>query len=151
VFLNGTPFDAFLGHSSEPGMQRVDVGDASEEMDSQRIVVGVPVEKKLLEWASIPSPVITPNDDGHNDEIVFSFTVLKINVPRPLRVLIRDLNRRTIREFREEPISSGTYEVAWDGRDDGGARVLPGLYLGQVCVDGAEDEAVLNRMIAVVY
>lgn len=151
VFLNGTPFDAFLGLSAEPqSLQRVDAGEAAEEVDSQQIVVGVPVDGKLLEWAAPPPAVITPNGDGLNDELVFDFAVFKINTPRPLGVRVYALHGALVRELRGSG-SSGRQQIAWDGRNGAGERVSPGLYISQVYVDGVEEKAVLNRLIAVVY
>ena len=152
IFLNGTLFDAFLGHSSESDTwQRVDPGDASEEMDSQRIVVGVPVGNNLLDWATPPPSTITPNGDGQNDEMVFDFIVLKVNTPRPLCIRIYDLHGAVVRELLKESGSSDRYRVVWDGQNDAGERVFPGLYLVQICVEGAQKKATLNRIIAVVY
>ena len=151
VYLNGTPFDTFLGLSSQPeARQRVDGGEAYDGVDSQRIVVGVPVEHKLLDWSDSPPALFTPNGDGLNDELVFDFVVYKINAARPLGVRVYGLQGTLVRELRELG-SSGRHRLAWDGRDEADQQVPPGLYVGQVFVDGAEADAVLNRVIAVVY
>ena len=132
-------------------LQRVDAGEASPEVDSQKMVVEVPVEDELLAWGDAPpGAVFTPNGDGINDEAVFDFVVYKINVPRPLGIRVFDLRGRRVREIREMG-SSGRHRIAWDGRDGAGKQVPPGLYLTEVFVDGVQDNAVLNRVIAIVY
>lgn len=54
------------------------------------------------------------------------------------------------------PFSTGPYEIEWDGRDDGGRVVPPGLYVVQLSVDtdieGAQvQDAHVLRTISVAY
>ncbi|MFH1567875.1 MAG: hypothetical protein ABIL09_07720 [Gemmatimonadota bacterium] len=151
VFLNGTPFDGFLGLSTAPGArQRVDPGEASPAVDSQRLVVAAPIESRLLAWSAAPQVVFTPNGDGHNDEMVLDFIVYKINTERPLGARIYRLDGGLVRQLREAGLG-GRHQVTWDGKDEDGRPVPPGLYVAQVYLESAEPEAVLNRVIAVAY
>ena len=57
-----------------------------------------------------------------------------------------------VRHLEIETVS-GKQEIAWDGRDDGGTLVPPGLYLCQIDVsaDAAEGSRKSSRVIAVAY
>lgn len=151
VYLNGTPFDAFLRLSSQPqSIQSVPAGDATEAVDSEKTVVATPVEAKLLDWVAEPPAVFTPNGDGVNDELVFEFVVFKINAPRPIGVRIFALDGSLVREIQQTG-TSREYKIGWDGRDEGGEMVVPGVYLAQVFAEGTDETSELNQFIAVAY
>ena len=152
VFLNGTLMEAFVGHSSQPdAWQRVDPGNATDEVESETITVGLPITVDVLGDVLISPPTITPNEDGVNDLANIEFTVLKLNLARALRVTIYDVGGTAIRRLMDEPGASGSYRAVWDGRDDDDARVPPGIYLCRIEVGAAAEEAVLWRSIAVAY
>jgi len=152
VFLNGTPMEAFVGHSSEPGAwQLVDPGNATDAVESEVTVVGLPITGDVLGDVVVSPSTITPNGDGANDLANIAFTVLKLNIPRSLRVTIYDMRGALIRRLMDEEGSSGSYRATWDGRDDHEQRVPPGIYLCRIEVGAASEEAVLLRSIAVAY
>jgi gliding motility-associated-like protein len=70
--------------------------------------------------------IFTPNDDGINDTISFSFGDLTSNV----KVEIFDVTGRRVRSL----LSLNTQQ--WDGRDDDGKVVESGVYIYQYDVDG---------------
>jgi len=49
-----------------------------------------------------------------------------------------DLAGRRVRSLASGFQSAGRYEVAWDGRDDAGARVKGGVYFVRSLVAGAQ-------------
>jgi flagellar hook assembly protein FlgD len=71
--------------------------------------------------------------------------VLEQNVPNPLnpttmiafmldaaspsRLAVYDVQGRLVRTLVDAALPAGRHEVAWDGRDETGARVASGLYL----------------------
>jgi hypothetical protein len=151
VFLNGTPFEATVGLSAEPGAtQSVEAGEADASVVSQRLVVGTPVQNRLLDWAGSPPSMLTPNGDGHNDELVFDLLIYKLTEARPWGIRVFDLAGVLVREVHQNG-PSGRYRIGWDGRDQAGELVPPGLYVTQAFVDGAEHSEVLTRLIAVAY
>jgi len=152
IFLNGTPMEAFVGHSSEPDVwQRVDPGNASDAVESEVTVVGLPITGDVVGDVVVSPSTITPNEDGFNDFANIAFTVLKLNVPRSLRVTIYDMRGALIRRLMDEAGLSGSYHVTWDGRDEDEERVVPGIYLCRIEVDAVYGEAILLRSIAVAY
>ncbi len=66
----------------------------------------------------------------------YGITRLLISVPERqvgesgrVRVRIRDLNGRLILEAVDEMLPAGSYIYDWDGRDDDGRRMPPGVYI----------------------
>jgi hypothetical protein len=101
--------------------------------------------------AIAPNP-FTPNMDQVNDEAHISFSLLTVAVPRPVVVQIYSLGGDPIRHL-EDQLVGGAQVVVWDGRDDGGNLVPPGLYLCQIGVSADTDAGreKHTRVIAVVY
>ena len=64
---------------------------------------------------------------------------------------IHDLDGRLVRRL-EELASSGRLTVEWDGRDESGEYVLPGIYLYRLFVDSdtGKDNELLGT-VAVAY
>ena len=46
---------------------------------------------------------------------------------------------------------SGRHEVVWDGTDDSGERVAPGIYLYQISLDADNGTEELLGTVSVVY
>jgi hypothetical protein len=63
--------------------------------------------------------------------------------PGPVRVAIHDVSGRHIRTLEDEPREAGAGVLRWDGRDDRGTRMAPGVYLVQMRTRGS----VLSRRI----
>ena len=152
VFRNSTLFDAYVSNQAMSSVrQRVNPGDAVESVDSQITTVSIPITGDLLGNISISSRVITPNDDGINDNIVFDFSVFKVNKPRSISVTIYNLQGKIVKKVLEERGSFGNYTVTWDGRDGEGKRVSPGVYLCQMKVPTDTKVDVENCTITVAY
>ena len=80
---------------------------------------------------------------GQPDELA------KLSDPRPVTISIFDLNGRPVRQIKMQQ-KSGTQVVAWDGRDNDGDLVPPGLFLFQINV-ATGDGVQLNGAVAVAY
>jgi hypothetical protein len=152
IFQQSTPFSLFIQDTrlGAVGRQRVDPGDATDQVESSTNVVSLPVARDLLLNVDFSSKVLTPNGDGINDEIAVYTDVVNVLEPRPLRLLLYDLAGRRLAERRQD-VQAGTWRIAWDGHDDHGQRVTPGLYLLELHIGGdARDERV-RRIVSVVY
>lgn len=53
------------------------------------------------------------------------------------RLTIHDVAGRVVRTLDPGPLPAGTHDVRWDGRDEAGARVAPGVYLARLVSGGA--------------
>jgi hypothetical protein len=150
VFENNTRFEAFVADSRRrDSYQRVDPAGKGAT------TVVLPVTEKMIESVSI-TEIITPNGDGINDRASIEFTVLKVNQPRSIRVCIYTLRGETVAELEAEEERgktglSGRYRAAWDGRDDSGDILFPGIYLCRIEVDAEVGKAAVTRTIAVAF
>jgi hypothetical protein len=68
---------------------------------------------------------------GQNSPNPFrSSTTVQIDLPKDLgvRLEISDVSGRIVRTLVDGPVSAGRYQVVWDGTDNGGHDVAPGVY-----------------------
>ena len=98
--------------------------------------------------------VFTPNGDGINDHTDIELSVFHLEGAKQLRVDIYDLSGRRVRDLSkitEHP--SGERRVEWDGRDEVGVVVSPGIYLVQVgfAVDSGAAGTHAARLVHVAY
>ncbi len=158
LFSTGAVLQASLQNSVSGGWQRVDPGEAVETIPGNTTtVVGAVEQGALLQDVVVEPAVFSPNGDGINDGVSFRFKVVKVGDDSPVEVRIHDLGGRLIRRLIEQRgLSTGTYGLSWDGRDERGAIVPPGVYLARLRIDtdtegaGIEDEEIL-RTIAIAY
>ena len=160
LFSTGAVLQASLQHSAEGegGWQRVDPGEAVAEVASNTTtLVGKVASGPLVQAVSVVPAVFTPNGDGINDEASFRFTVVKVGDDSPVEVHIYDLQGRLVRRLVEQrALSTGSYGIAWDGRDRQGDIAPPGVYLARLRVDTDTEgsqigNAEIFRTIAVAY
>ena len=152
VFRQSTRFDVFLqdGRQDASVRQRVDPGNASELIESNTNVVSLPVSPKLFANVVLSSPVLTPNGDGVNDALQLSVDLINVLESRPLRLRLYDLAGRPVYD-RGENGRADQHQFTWDGRDDAGDRVAPGLYILELLVEGDAGDEKAQEIISVVY
>ena len=118
----------------EDTWQRADPGDvlAAVQGNTTTIVSTLKI-KKLITGIEVQPLVFTPNGDGINDEVVFSFRVTRLSASSPVEVTVYDLSGRAVRHLAEQrPLSTGSYEIGWDGRDSKNMVVPPGIYFARL-------------------
>ena len=75
-----------------------------------------------------PNP-FTPNADGINDEVEFTVDVYLLTDAKDVVLQLYDLSGRRVTQVLPGPAGAGTETLRWDGTDDDGALVPPGLYV----------------------
>ncbi|MFT5086802.1 MAG: hypothetical protein ACI906_000491 [Candidatus Latescibacterota bacterium] len=152
VFQNHTRFRTFLERdaSGETTRQQVDPGDAINSIEGTGDSVTLPIDAALFSGLRVPA-AFTPNGDGINDALSIEFDVLKILDPRPIEATIYDLQGRSVRSLRQELGLAGHYQLFWDGRNDSGALLSPGLYLLRLRVEGDSTTRTIARAVAISY
>ena len=98
-----------------------------------------------------PNP-FTPNMDAVNDVAHINFTLLKVAVPRPVVAQIYSLEGNPIRRL-EQQFAGGAQVMTWNGRDEAGEVVAPGLYLCRIGVSADTESGRQKQvhLIAVAY
>lgn len=152
VFRQSTLFDVFLQDSrqDESVRQRVDPGDATDQIESSTNIVSLPISRELFANMSLSSKAITPNGDGINDELTLKIALVNVLAPRPLRLRLYDLAGRPVYDRSEDSLA-GQRKLVWDGRDSHGERVAPGLYVLEVLVAGDAGDEKTQVLISVAY
>ena len=161
LFATGAVLQASLRNSAAADggtWQRVDPGDVLAHIPGNTTTVVSSFESQaLLTEVAVRPAVFSPNGDGINDQTFFLFKVVRVGDDSPVEAAVYHLDGRRVRVLGERrAVSAGSYEIGWDGRDEGGALVPPGLYCVRLHIRtntvGAQvrDKTVL-RTVAVAY
>lgn len=156
VFLSGSTFRLDVANANADSLwQEADPADVvgDELATGSGLTVLTALGGGSIRLEGDGPGIVTPNGDGHNDTAVFEFVVLRVNVDRDVTVELFDLRGRRLRTLTENRSeATGLYQLAWDGRDDNGKLVAPGLYVARVGVntDGSGSEAV-TTVVGVAY
>jgi hypothetical protein len=102
------------------------LGDRLPE-DAQRGASGASVESRTAFELAMP----TPNPASRGSEISFS-------IPQESQVQLRifDVAGRQVRTLINGAMAAGPHTAKWDGADDAGLRVSPGIYMVQLTAPG---------------
>ena len=154
IFRYGAIFAGRVIDSTEPEEigQLVAAGEADELVDGNQLSVqAMTLDDKVLGAVSLSTAAFTPNGDQINDQVEIAYELLKVTEPVPVRVLVRDLSGHLVRRVHAGADGAGRHPRRWDGRDEAGQPVAPGLYICQVEVESGGERQVHLRPIAVAY
>lgn len=161
LFATGAVLQAFLrnSHADDGGTwQRVDPGAVLSHIPGNTTtLISVSKPQALLTDVAVRPAVFSPNRDGINDLTFFLFKVVRVEDDSPVEAAICHLDGRRVRVLTERrPLSAGSYKMGWDGRDEYGALVPPGLYCVRLHIHtnttgaNVKDKTIL-RTVAVTY
>ena len=109
-------------------------------------------EGSLIGNFALNSEVLTPNGDGVNDVLDVNFEVLAVIGKARIVIDLWDLGGRQVRRLFDAEGQNGVYEaVQWDGTDEQGQRVAPGIYLVRIEVEGDARSGRMVRPLGVAY
>ena len=131
--------------------QRIDEGDATEDVSTNRLQVlasGASLDRILGEVAILPRS-ITPNQDGRNARTRITYTLFGVE-GADVEVAFYTLTGKRVRRISERQ-QVGPHTVEWEGLDDTGRLVTPGLYLCRVAAQTDRGTFETVKPIAVVY
>ena len=154
IFKFGTVFSGRISNSDQPQEvpQSLESGDADALSESNRLSVGLTRlgAQTIGDLALMPS-VFSPNGDGINDAVRIECNVLNLVGPVPVESSVYDLSGRLVGVVGSDWTSSGRYVGAWDGRDERGEQVPPGLYILRVSVETDKGPAFRQAVVSLVY
>ena len=154
VLRSGAEFRVRVFDSNQPlaVRQKVSPGDANSLVEGNTLSVSTTANAELLLQTEVFPPVITPNGDQVNDVAQITYDLLEIIGDAGVSIEISDLSGRVVRQVYEGRDLVGNYEREWDGRDDAGEVVPPGIYLYRIQVDSDRDqEGVRLGLVNVAY
>jgi hypothetical protein len=157
--IEGGSFPSELISNDAPwNPQSVDAKSTSLGAGWYILTTGVP-STPLVDVRIDPNP-FTPNGDGKNDATIIDFSIANLESAKPLRIKVFDLSGRKVRTIAEirsavnpffgDPRSGGK-GFLWDGKDDAGILVRPGVYIIQVSLDSDNGGMVVTRSVVVAY
>ena len=154
IFKFGTVFAGRISNSEQlqEVPQSLESGDADALSESNRLSVGLTRlgAQTIGDLALIPS-VFSPNGDGINDAVRIECNVLNLVGPVQVESSVYDLSGRLLGVVSSDWTSSGRYVGAWDGRDERGEQVPPGLYILRVSVETDKGPAFRQAVISLAY
>ncbi len=140
-----------VGDPSSSISQPADNGDATPDVATNALTVVVDDIANIVNTPNITPNPFTPNGDGINDMITFSFDLFLLLEQVEVQLDIYDLSGRRITQLQKGGSTAGTLEVQWDGRDAGGQMVPPGLYIYQLVVNSDETSSEQSGTLSLVY
>ncbi|NKB68210.1 MAG: hypothetical protein GKR89_14205 [Candidatus Latescibacteria bacterium] len=133
VFMEGRLINSDSSLASLP--QSIEAGDARGDVSTDGIqVVAGDVKFKILGDIVLSNPVLTPNGDGANDTAAVGFELFGLDGGR-IDVAVYDLAGHRVSTLLSDRAAAGPYAPVWDGRNEDGNLVAPGLYLIRVEVE----------------
>ncbi len=154
VFQYGTVFSGRVSDSTQPHevAQSVVVGDADVQNDSATLqVVLANVGIEAIGRVELVSSICTPNSDGVNDEVRLEYDLLNLAGAALVYIDLCDLSGRKLWAIDRVAHASGRFAVVWDGRDDSGLLLPPGVYLLRLEVETDKGRDRVSRIVSLVY
>ena len=135
--------------------RQVNVGNATDQVDSETNVVVALEGNAMLTDLRIEPSVFTPNGDGVNDVLTFHFSVNRLHTEKVVQVSIYDLSGRLVQQLREQRTDPrGRYAFVWPGDGLSVKKVPPGIYLARLELEAESaraEQTAASRLVRVAY
>ena len=156
VFRFGTEFSGAVIDSDRPFEvpQSITPGNADDLIDSNTLRVGLKnTGQDVIGSLSLSSPVVTPNNDGANDQVLIQYDLINLDEVSGSTATLElyTLNGRLVTVLNRVIASSGRLPFTWNGTDGSGIALPPGVYLLRLGVETDSDTATALRAVSVAY
>lgn len=133
----------------------VEVWEDTDSAQSWTVTASTMLDDVLIDASPRPK-VLSPNGDSRNDFAVIGFTLAKITTRVKINIFSTDGKR--VRKVCDRSLSPSKYSEYttdapgyWDGKDDDGDLVPPGIYIYQIVVDTDGGDKVKTGTVVVAY
>ena len=154
VFSLLTRFDSWVWNDRDGDValqQSVQEGNVLDELPADGVAVTVGGVDRTMGVRSVGPNPFTPNGDGVNDRVEFAVDVFLITQQTTVTVEIFALSGERVQVLEMQALRAGLARVSWDGRDDGGELVVPGVYAYRVAADSDVGSQERVGVVAVAY
>jgi len=152
VLLYSTLFEGQLLDSQGRLPQMIQEGDANPDVGANSLrVLFSSGSAAVLNSFGASTSTITPNGDGRNDQGVFTLVIVHLTQPASSNTQIHDLSGRPVRQLFDGALDAGSHEQIWDGKDQNGQLVPPGIYMARVTVESEMDAESRSCLVHVAY
>jgi gliding motility-associated-like protein len=131
--------------------QPTQAGDATPEVANDGVLVVARQIGKVVQSAQVTPNPFTPNADGHNDVIQFTFDLFLVLERVDAELGIYDLTGNQVHSIDVAATSAGRLGATWDGRDRSGNLLPPGTYLYRLRVATDGETRRQTGVLAIVY
>lgn len=132
VFEFATTFQSEVLDSVRDVLPQPVVGaDVGEALSTNSLrVFGTTAQKTaFIQNLTFSSPVFSPNGDGINDELHVAYSLFRLPQAVPVVLAIYTLDGRRVASIEAGLQHAGPQHLRWDGLDETGRLLPPGLYL----------------------
>jgi len=154
VFDLATSFEGeIVDREQETLPQPIIAGDVSEEIstNSLRVLSRGAKAPELVQDLVFSTPVMTPNGDGVHDELAVSYSLFGLPEQVSVELSVYSLAGQQVAAVQVGAQRSGTQTVRWDGRDENGYLLAPGMYLLAVGVQSEQSENLKVSPLGIAY
>ena len=154
VFQFGTVFTGRVFNSQHPAEvpQALAWGDADGVPSSERLRVDLTrLGTGPLGALSVDPGVFSPNGDGINDVVEIGCDVLNLSGSSSVVCWVYDVSGRRLGLVDASWLGSGRYVGVWDGRDENGSLLPPGLYVVGLRVETDQGTTQRQAVVSLVY
>ena len=154
VFKFFTRFSGRIGDSERPGevSQQIEEGDVIPEFDTDKAAVFVASERDdILGDLKIAPRIFTPNGDGVNDKVALTYHIFFVHERGVISLDFFDLAGWRVKHFQRQNQSAGRATITWDGRDEAGQHLSPGIYLYRLALETDQQKVERVGTVSIVY
>ena len=154
IYKFGTLFSGRVYDSAQPleVRQVVTPGEVDELVEGNTLNVGLSnISAEVVGALKLVPAAFTPNGDGINDQVRIEYDLLNVAGSAEVAVVLYDLRGGRIGEVFRGPAQSGQFQTTWDGRDQAGILLDPGIYILRLEVDTDRGIKARERIVSLAY
>ena len=132
--------------------QRIDEGNATDMIGTDQVlIVATDDISSVIGGIQILPRAFTPNGDGRNDQVLVSYSLFGV-VDGAVDVTFFNLAGDRVRRLSaQDQVAGLNPPIFWDGKNESGITVPPGLYVCQIETDTSRGRSARAISVAVAY